>query len=176
MEACAAEMSLPQDITLPGRPIPRNESVASATMKTPSSMVASTMIGASALGSTWLTRDPTGETPSDRAAVTKSALRTSMTAPRVMRAICGQPSTTRTRTTVQTPRFSRKSGSWVMTRAPRMSGQGEEDIAEAGNDGIHPAAEEAGQGTEGDADDQHTQITEKTPTISEAWVPWMMRE
>ena len=55
-------------------------------------------------------RAPNFETPSERAAVTKSAFRTSMTAPRVMRAICGQPKATRMSTSVQTVRFVRNIG------------------------------------------------------------------
>ena len=70
-----------------------------------------------------------------------------MTAPRVMRAICGQPSSTITITTVQTLRLSRNNGNWVMTIAPRIERQGEEDIADPGNDGVNPAAEEAGERT-----------------------------
>ncbi len=159
----AAAMSLPQDMMLPGSPMPRKDSVASATMKTPSSMVARTMIGASAFGRTCRTSEPNRETPSERAAVTKSALRTSITAPRVMRAICGQPSATRIRTTVQTPRFSRKNGSCDDHQCAQDQREGEEDVAETGHHGVDPAAVEAGEGAEGDPDDQRRKARRRRP-------------
>ena len=89
----------------------------------PSEMVATTMIGASAFGRTWRMRAPNFETPSERAAVTKSALRTSITAPRVMRAICGQPKTTRDDTRSRRVLFARNIGSCIITIAPRISGR-----------------------------------------------------
>ena len=100
--ALAAAMSAPQETMVAGSPIPRKDRVASATMKTPSSTVAVTMIGAAALGRTWRTRMASRPLPSETEAVMKSSFFTLMTAPRVMRAICGHPNIASTMTTVMT--------------------------------------------------------------------------
>ena len=115
-------MSLPQEIASAGSPMPRNDSVDSATMNVPSEIVAITMTGPAALGITCLNRMPSRLMPSERAAVTKSALRTEITELRVMRAIDGHPKITRVIASVVTPRFSRMSGTCMNTIAPRISG------------------------------------------------------
>ena len=50
-------MSLPHDMVLEGRPTPRNDSVASATIAAASEIVVMTMTGAIEFGSTWRTQD-----------------------------------------------------------------------------------------------------------------------
>src|SRR5690606_7100365 len=54
MLVCAWLMSLPHDIVAPPRPTPRNDSTDSATIAAARLRVATTMTGAIALGSTWL--------------------------------------------------------------------------------------------------------------------------
>jgi len=66
----AAAMSAPQETTEEGRPMPRKLKVASETMKTPSSTVAVTMMGAAALGMTWRSSMAMRPEPSAREAVT----------------------------------------------------------------------------------------------------------
>src|SRR5690606_19269925 len=56
MEVRACPMSLPQDMIVGGRPIPRNDRVASATMNVPSETVAMTITGAIAFGITCRSR------------------------------------------------------------------------------------------------------------------------
>src|SRR5690554_3367435 len=65
-------MSFPHDMVEVGRPTPRNESVASATIADASEIVVMTMTGAMEFGSTWRTRILSRETPSASAAMTKS--------------------------------------------------------------------------------------------------------
>lgn len=55
IEVWAVPMSRPQLSADGGRPIPRNDSVASATMNVPRDTVATTMTGASEFGMTWRT-------------------------------------------------------------------------------------------------------------------------
>src|SRR5690625_7951962 len=97
-------MSPPQETTDGGSPMPRKDRVASATMKTPRETVAVTMIGAAELGMMCRIKVRIGETPSALEAVTKSEFFTLITVPRVIRAICGQPKTARTDTTVMITR------------------------------------------------------------------------
>src|SRR5699024_3881062 len=87
----AAAISLPHDTTDGGRPIPKNDRVASATMYTPSDTVAVTMTGGRALGMMWVNKLRHFEAPRERAASTNSRFLISITAPRAIRVICGQP-------------------------------------------------------------------------------------
>ena len=80
-----------------------------------------------------------------------------MTAPRVIRAICGQPRTTITITTVQHAAVFPEDRQLRDHQRAKNQREGEKDVAETGDDGVNPAAVEAGQGTQGDADDQHTE-------------------
>src|SRR5699024_12804238 len=69
---CAAAMSLPHETTEGGRPIPKNDRVASATMYTPSDTVAVTMTGGRALGMMWAKRFRHFDATNERAASTNS--------------------------------------------------------------------------------------------------------
>ena len=118
-EDCAVLMSPPHETVSGGSPMPRKDRLASVTMKIPSEIVATTMTGARALGRMCRTRIRRSVAPSARAASTKSASLTEITAPRMMRAIWVQPSTTSARTTVATLRASK---ACRKTMAPSRSG------------------------------------------------------
>src|SRR5699024_6553928 len=115
----ASEMSPPQETELAGRPTPRKDSVASATMYTPRFTVAVTITGAIALGTTCLTRFVTEFAPNAVDAVTKSWVFTEMTEPRMMRAMLVQPKMPRTMITIQTFIESTR---LAITIAARISG------------------------------------------------------
>ena len=89
--------------------------------------------------------------------MTKSALRTSMTAPRVMRAICGQPKTARISTSVQTVRLVRNIGSCIRTIAPRISGRAKKMSLMRARTAVDPAAVVPGQGAHDAADQEHAE-------------------
>src|SRR5690606_26385791 len=90
MVDCACEMSLPHDIVLEPRPMPRKLSVASATIAAPSEMVSDTMTGVMELGSTWPTSVDKRERPRAREAVTKSRFFTCRISARRRRASTAQ--------------------------------------------------------------------------------------
>lgn len=100
-------------------PTPRYDSVASVTMNTPSQMVVITISGPAALGSTCRSRIRNRDTPSAFAAVTYSLFLAWMTAPRAIRAACGQVNEARISITVNTVRDS---SSCMITIAASISG------------------------------------------------------
>src|SRR5699024_1206932 len=99
----AAAISLPQETTLGGKPIPKNDRVASATIYTPSDTVAVTMTAGSAFGMMWLKRLRHFDTPKQHAAPANSQFLISTTAPRAIRENGGQPKAARPITTANTP-------------------------------------------------------------------------
>src|SRR5699024_11902377 len=105
LRACgwAVAISLPQETTLGGMPIPKNDRDASATIYTPSDTVAVTMTGGSALEMMWLKRLRHFDTPREHAASTNTRCLISMTAPRAIRVNWGQPKAARAITTANTP-------------------------------------------------------------------------
>src|SRR5690349_12400237 len=79
----------PQDDAGGGTPRPRNESALSASSAQPKSAVASTMMGARQLGSTWRNIVKGSELPMTREASTNSFSRTESTLERTTRATDG---------------------------------------------------------------------------------------
>ena len=126
------------------------------------------MIGAAALGRMW--RASVAQRPAPRAmeAVTNSSFLTSMTAPRVMRAICGQPKTPRTRTTVRMERWDLNM--LITTMAASMKGMAKKmsvtrDSSESNHPPKYPAMAPTREPT------TTTRMVVRTPTLTEARAP-----
>ena len=101
-----------------GRPTPRNESVASATIAPASAIVVMTMTGAIEFGTTWAHMILNRGTPIAVAAVTKSEFFTRRISDLSTRAVTGHANTPIASEMIHTLRYSAKTD--MMTTAARM--------------------------------------------------------